>query len=724
MADAMTELEHARNRFVALQRETETLVSNHSDLLTDPPLAEALASWRLASTQARQRLESLQVPVLVIGPPGCGKSTLLKALSSAAVAGAGFPPGVGVTFSEISAVFPWTDAAARESLRAQVRQSLVLVVWDDIYADTASRQALLQELASATSDLPGRDVALLFVLNRVDQRGHEDTTLDERLAALQREVGNALGWEIPPVILPLSSRLLYHAQSLWGTAALDAPPETTEAVQRQHLQALFVDCAASLIRMARSEPTWRSWLRGLEDTLESGAMPAVAELRTLLRRLVLWSGGDALWRALRTRVTAWFSHVVLLSAQVAALDAHQAFTEAFHATVERRRHAAEVAQRDQQRRLQQDHGRLLAEILYDGGGFGTVLALSAQWMKSGHPGDRTNVGARLGADILNCLDTADRIGNQLHADLVSPMYRLLRDRQPLESALVSERSDSWGMLRGGLLPEQWEDVERAYRTFLEALQPALREFQTLKLEERADTREEGMASQVERLERAARLFHIVLRDALVAQAEARLAHLATRLAAILSARVARHVASLDGLEHLASLPGFAPHASFAALMEGHPSDALLPIPNWNPDIDEFVTRKMRSRSESVWQVVDGEMWMPQRIKVPIKKEFDTIDLPDEESMSQRWRALLQEYARMLQISLEGWFAQLLERLGEGYTAALHGCVATAEHASVAVLKWTEEANQEARQVWRVLDREVRHVAEQRAATLALLVARP
>ncbi|WP_373481168.1 hypothetical protein [Geminocystis sp.] len=112
-----------------------------------------------------------------------------------------------------------------------VGKAFSLVILDYMQVDEQHRQKLLTELKRVVEYLQGRTDSMIFILNRVDQRGSDDKPLDVRLQQLKTEIQEQLNLPSLPDIIPFNARLLYYAQCAWGTNPLHTNSNVTPEVR-------------------------------------------------------------------------------------------------------------------------------------------------------------------------------------------------------------------------------------------------------------------------------------------------------------------------------------------------------------------------------------------------------------------------------------------------------------------------------------------------------------
>ena len=164
----------------------------------------------------------------------------------------GLPEGIGIEFIDLPGLKSIQDRDNLKVIQQQVHKAFSLVALDYLQVDDRHRQRLLEELKKVVEYLQGRTDSMIFILNRVDQRGQDDITISERIEQLQLEIQATLNLDRLPDIIPLSGRFLYYAQCAWGTNAIGSNSAVDAATRRHYLSGMLEDCS-SLVRSHTSE---------------------------------------------------------------------------------------------------------------------------------------------------------------------------------------------------------------------------------------------------------------------------------------------------------------------------------------------------------------------------------------------------------------------------------------------------------------------------------------
>jgi hypothetical protein len=175
----------------------------------------------------------------------------------------GLPKGIGIEFIDLPGLKSIHDRDNLKVIQQQVHKAFSLVALDYLQVDDSHRKRLLEELKKVVEYLQGRTDSMIFILNRVDQRGQDDIAIAERIEQLQLEIQATLNLDRLPDIIPLSGRFLYYAQCAWGTTAIETNSAVNAATRCNYLSGMLEDCS-SLIRSYTSEDRrLKQWFRDL-----------------------------------------------------------------------------------------------------------------------------------------------------------------------------------------------------------------------------------------------------------------------------------------------------------------------------------------------------------------------------------------------------------------------------------------------------------------------------
>ncbi|MEA5512308.1 dynamin family protein [Crocosphaera sp. UHCC 0190] len=248
----------------------------------------------------------------------------------------GLPEGISIEFLDLPGLKSVQDRTNLAIIQPQVGKAFSLVALDYMQVDEQHRQRLLEELKRVVEYLQGRTDSMIFILNRVDQRGSDDLPLNERLEKLKLEIQTTLNLPKLPDVIPFNARLLYYAQCAWGTTSLNTPSNVTPDRRQQLLNSLFRDCATVIKENVTGDRDLKKWFRQLEDNLEDGCPPDDYQMRRIMFYALRWSGGQTLWNCIRIRLQESFSELVILPALLDVFNGFDALKDALNILIETR----------------------------------------------------------------------------------------------------------------------------------------------------------------------------------------------------------------------------------------------------------------------------------------------------------------------------------------------------------------------------------------------------
>lgn len=122
----------------------------------------------------------------------------------------GLPEGINIEFLDLPGLKSVQDKTNLAILQPLVGKAFSLVALDYMQVDEQHRQKLLTELKRVVEYLQGRTDSMIFILNRVDQRGSDDKPLDVRLQQLKTEIQEQLNLPSLPDIIPFNAIANYN----------------------------------------------------------------------------------------------------------------------------------------------------------------------------------------------------------------------------------------------------------------------------------------------------------------------------------------------------------------------------------------------------------------------------------------------------------------------------------------------------------------------------------
>ncbi|MBE9234602.1 dynamin family protein [Anabaena aphanizomenioides LEGE 00250] len=233
MSGGVLTLKHSQeSKLIIKETEDAAWETGEWTRLTDDDLYQRIRSVMHSYHEARQKREYVapQITAYVSLLPACDPILL------------GLPPGIGVELIDLPGLKSVQDRTNLATIQQQVNKAFSLVALDYMQVDDSHRKRLLEELKKVVEYLQGRTDSMIFILNRVDQRGADDLPLDVRINKLRAEIKETLLLAELPDVLPFNARLLYYAQCAWGAGALNEPSTVDKKTRLAFLKAMFRDC--------------------------------------------------------------------------------------------------------------------------------------------------------------------------------------------------------------------------------------------------------------------------------------------------------------------------------------------------------------------------------------------------------------------------------------------------------------------------------------------------
>lgn len=591
----------------------------------------------------------------------------------------GLPPDLAVEFIDLPGLKSVQDRANLAVIQTRVHKAFSLVALDYFQTDEEHRKKLLEELTRVVKYLQGRPDSMLFVLNRVDGRGHDDEPIEVRVGALKREIKEVLQLQSEPDVLPFEARLLYRAQCAWG-AADSSTPATSREVQLEQLRALFEECASSLKRRKNEHPELRAWLRDVEDKVDAGEAPSNADLRKLLELAREWSGGMELWRRLRARIEESFSELVILPSLVEVLDTHRSLSDALKAVSKIRKidsHEQLSRERDRLDLVQQ---RLHEEVGATRERFRGRLNAAAEGLKSGDQAVRHRLTKDLGAGFEGLLGAVNEVTGDLTKSLIAPVRDALKANRGVY--------DLEEQLRNVLAPSTARDLAHAYDLFSRRIPSLSRSKGAFTL--RVRDNDTSAVERVRETERDARRLYQNMREAMSGRAEFTLQGQAESIRGALTGLLEQQADAITSA-CLSELPDLALEQAIESARRARSRDALLGLPQQFFTLPTAVEQRRHEQREVVGQTQEtetyttGTCFKDKKTRTVTKDVTGTVayqdlELPDEDGMARQWSEGVKAGEASLWETLRNWMVDALAESSVAFSTSIESVLRLADRA--------------------------------------------
>lgn len=554
-------------------------------------------------------------------------------------------------------------------IQPQVGRSFSLVALDYMQVDDQHRQSLLEELKRVVEYLQGRTDCMIFILNRVDQRGADDLPLEQRVSQLQKEIQAVLSLPEVPDVIPFSARLLYHAQCAWGAGDLNTSSTVDPQVQLQRLQAMFEDCAGIITTNVKGSRELKYWFRNVEDQVVEDQEPVDDEtLREIVRYARQWSGGEALWNCMASRIQESFSELVLLPALMDVFESYHAFSEVIDLAiqtqmitnqeeVEKERNKLRECQQDLRRFLDSIKKELTKEIkeYVEGLKSSNDLQIRLQTIKNARE------RGRQGFQII--FDTVNELEKDLTRVIIGPIRDALRNNQG-----TYELEDT---LKNNLPPSFANNIAREYDHVSRILPLFEKESDSLVRQVRADSSQD--VKQLKHNERHVRLLYYTVKEALKMKAEFFLQ--------VRSQNFLEGLRSLIDEELIKRLENYLTNFEFLSLdiesaivtvFEKNLAKTSLSLPESlfeiNPKIDQDSQTKQEitgSRTETYTTgSCLGKKTKTRIVDVKSNVEYEVLYIPNIDTMAKQWASGIEQGKDQVWDILCQWMIQRLDEVSD------------------------------------------------------------
>ncbi|CAD5910197.1 dynamin family protein [Planktothrix agardhii] len=471
--------------------------------LNDEDLYQRISVVMHSYHDARKKREYVapQITAQVSILPACNSSLL------------GLPDGIEVELIDLPGLKSVQDQTNLATIQKQVNKAFSLVALDYMQVDDDHTKRLLEELKKVVEFLQGRTDSMIFILNRVDQRGTDDLHLSKRINKLKEEIKEVLSLPELPDVLPFNARLLYYAQCAWGSGSLHEPSLINQELRLKLLKAMFQDCAGVIKLKTKDNRELRNRFRDFEDQVEDNKFIDDETMRKILRYSLEWSGGRELWDRFRVRVQESFSELVILPILLEVFTNYDALAESLGILIE----AGTINNKEQVDKeidkianIRQDLQKNIKKIGKD---FQGEIEELIAGLKSEDPNTRIKIkqsAEKKGFDGFSLIfDAVNEVEGDLTKVLIVPVRDALKDNHG-----YCELKDQ---LREAISPSLADDISKAYDQVSRRLSKFSTESEYLVKRVRAD--DDQGKKEIEHDERYVRLLYHTMRKAISTRAE-------------------------------------------------------------------------------------------------------------------------------------------------------------------------------------------------------------
>ena len=503
MSGGVLTIKHSQEQKLIIEKTEDAVWDTGESTGSDEDLYQRISTVMHSYHNARKKRE-------YVAPQIAAHVPLLPASNSSLL---GLPNGIAVELIDLPGLKSVQDRTNLATIQEQVNKAFSLVALDYMQVDDDHRKRLLEELKKVVEYLQGRTDSMIFILNRVDNRGADDLPLSVQIDKLREEIKEVLSLPELPDVLPFNARLLYYAQCAWGSGSFNEPSLINQELRLKLLKAMFQDCAGVIKLNTKENRDLKNWFRDLEDRIDENKAIDDETMRKILRYSLEWSGGRELWDRFRVRVQKSFAELVILPALLEVLDNYDALAESLDILIQTRKinNQEQVEEeKDQIAKIRQDLQKNIKKI---GKEFKGEIEQLIAGLKSDDPNTRIKIkqsAEKKGFDGFSLIfDAVAEVEGDLTKVLIVPVRDALKDNHG-----SFELRDK---LREVTLPSLADDISKAYDNVSRRLSKFSSESEYLVKRVRAD--DDQGKKEIEHDERYFRLLYHTMREAISARAE-------------------------------------------------------------------------------------------------------------------------------------------------------------------------------------------------------------
>lgn len=623
--------------------------------LTDEEMYDRIRDGVMRPYHQARRKKSKNI---IAAPQVTAFGLLLPAMNSTLL---GLPPGLGIEFIDLPGLKSVQDRTNLTVIQERVQKAFSLVALDYMQVDDDHRRRLLEELKEVVGFLRGRTDSMLFILNRVDQRGSDDLPLSERLDSLRQEVKQELNLKELPDILPFSARLLYYAQCARGPGdSFSISPKRRLAF----LSAMFRDCASEIKSKISGNKDLKKWIQNIENQVDDGEYISEEDLDQLLKYAYEWSGGQKIWNRLSQSLKESFPELVLLPALLHLLKSYDALSTSIDtvAAIRQLEHKEQVEA--EQEKIIETRKRLNREIERLRKKFHGDVTEMIEDLKDNTPESRSRVAQKAQEQGLSGFESLVSAVNEVEGDLITQII------SPVQDALLNNqpRHEIEETLAESVPPNLSEDLARAYDVAIRRLSKFTENDNHLVRRVLSD--DSNKVKELDDDEKSVRKLFLLIRRVLTTRAEFKLQTKAQELEAALAELIQATETQLVRLcenELSSSIIG---EAIIADYNDQNSSD-LPSLPSKFFEIRPNIERGKNQETKVV-----GKEWVSETYKTgtcfkseqtrSVQKdktksfEYKTVILPNISAMAEAWQSGVKKGKDELWDILCQWMTQRLD----------------------------------------------------------------
>jgi hypothetical protein len=578
----------------------------------------------------------------------------------------GLPQGVGVEFIDLPGLKSIQDRDNIKVIQEKVHKAFSVVALDYLQVDDKHRKRLLEELKKVVEYLQGRTDSMIFILNRVDQRGAEDIPISERIEKLQKEIQEVLSLREPPEILPFSARLLYYAQCAWGSSSLNSASSTEQTTRLKLLQAMFQYCATAIKQHTSENKELRRWFRDIEDSIDDGSHIDDETMRKVLQYALDWSGGSKLWHRLRSRVEESFPELVLLPALIEVFDSYSALDAAINTVASIRKIEQEEEIEAQQTKINDSRQHLheTVELIHKKFLTKTETIIDALKKKDADARSSLDEEFKSKKAFKELFDAVKRVEEDLIIELIAPVRDAIKKNQG--SYELEER------LNKVVSPVIAKDIAKAYDLTSRKIDKFTNDSGHLKKSVLQNDKQGK--KELDHAERSVRALFQAMREAMTTRAEFTLQAQAKKFETALAEWIQEQVEELNKL-CIQELPLLKLDEAILADFNNRISSNLPKLPEKFFNIVSTIEQKSIPKKEKV-----GTTGSCFKKDVMENREYQELSLPDADTMARQWSDGIKKSEQEVWSILCNWITTELNKASSTFNKSIDEVINLAERA--------------------------------------------
>ncbi|MHC6201876.1 dynamin family protein [Breznakiellaceae bacterium SP9] len=240
------------------------------------------------------------------------------------------PAELGLELYDLPGLKNNNDAKNLAVIQQYLAGSFLLVVLNYSETDTDKRAKLLTEIKRIVQSVCKNTEALMFVLNRIDERNSGDNPLEVRIAELKRDIKDKLELKKEPEIIPMSALPLYHVQGAWGAEAtpLYAKDDSDRRKSMEHLKGFFEDCPKIIKSIGKEDGDKKQWFKNHdEDNITEPDAWDADDIPQLLGWVYEYSGATRFWEKLQSKLAEQIGAIIINPALGETVSALEEFSQ-------------------------------------------------------------------------------------------------------------------------------------------------------------------------------------------------------------------------------------------------------------------------------------------------------------------------------------------------------------------------------------------------------------